>query len=127
MRSPNEIAEGAFLAHARSRRIIFDQLHVKETNPSIGVATDIVYGPQVVDDFSGMSPIKGGMAMQLKNAKIGILVYDPTLRRMISDLLNRNGARVFCTDKDEEIERVHEVIGLDVAVVEVRRGGICLN
>ena len=61
-------------------------------------------------------------AMELKDTRIGILVYDPPLRRMLSDLLNRNGAKVFCTDDEEEIEKINELIGLDVAVVEVEKG-----
>ena len=66
--------------------------------------------------------------MELKNAKIGILIYDPMLRWMLADLLNKNGARVFSTDDDEEIERINGLIGLDVAVVEVgKREGICPN
>jgi hypothetical protein len=66
--------------------------------------------------------------MELKNARIGILVYDPTLRRMLSDLLNKNGARVFSTDDDEEMERINDLLGLDVAVVEVeKRDTICPN
>jgi hypothetical protein len=59
--------------------------------------------------------------MELKNTKVGILIYDPTLRRMLSDLLNKNGAKVFSTDNDEEIEKINELIGLDVAVVEMER------
>ena len=65
--------------------------------------------------------------MELKNAKVGILIYNPTLRRMLCDLLNRNGARVFSTDDDEEIEKINELIGLDVAVVEMERKEICQN
>jgi hypothetical protein len=66
--------------------------------------------------------------MELKNAKIGILIYDRTLRRMLSNLLNKNGARVFSTDNDEEIEKINELIGLDVAVVEMgKEEGICPN
>ncbi len=66
--------------------------------------------------------------MELKNAKIGILIYDPTLRRMLSDLLNKNGAKVFSTDDDEKMEKINELIGLDVAVVGVeRRESFSLN
>ncbi len=66
--------------------------------------------------------------MELKNCRIGILVYDPILRRMLHDLLWKNGAVVYDTDDEEELERIYELIGLDVAVVEVEnREGICPN
>ena len=67
--------------------------------------------------------------MELKNCKIGILIYDQILRHMLSDLLNKNGAKVFSTDNDEEIEKINELIGLDVAVVEVGREPepFCMN
>ena len=67
--------------------------------------------------------------MELKNCKIGILIYDPMLRRMLSELLWKNGAVVYATDSDEDLKNIVELIGLDVAVVsvELRQEGFCLN
>ncbi len=47
-----------------------------------------------------ISEEKGGIAMELKNAKIGVLVNDPSLRRTLSDLLWKNGAVVYQTSHE---------------------------
>jgi DNA-binding response OmpR family regulator len=57
--------------------------------------------------------------MELKNAKIGVLVNDPTLRKTLSDLLWKNGAVVYATYDDEEMEQFIRIFNIRLVMVEV--------
>ncbi len=58
--------------------------------------------------------------MELRDCKIGVRIQDQTLRRMLSNLLWRNGAVVCCTESNEEI-------GLDLVIGEVKVELFCRN
>jgi hypothetical protein len=57
--------------------------------------------------------------MDLKNCKIGMLISDPILGRMLYDLLWKNGAVVHCAKDEEEMERFYRLLGFDLAIVEL--------
>jgi hypothetical protein len=57
--------------------------------------------------------------MALKNAKIGVLVNDSTLRQILSDLLWKNGAVVYPTDDDGEMEEFIRLFSIGLVIVEV--------
>ena len=57
--------------------------------------------------------------MELKNAKIGVLVNDPTLRKTLSDLPWKNGAVVYATYDDEEMEQFIRIFNIRLVMVEV--------
>ena len=67
--------------------------------------------------------------MELKNRQIGILIQDQTLRRMLHDLLVKNGVRVSCVADLEELELLTEKLGIEVAIIELRNPlqEFCLN
>jgi DNA-binding response OmpR family regulator len=68
--------------------------------------------------------------MELKNAKIGVLVNDPTLRKTLSDLLWKSGAVVYSTDDGEEMEQFIRMFHIGLVLVEVEPNvgeGFCLN
>lgn len=68
--------------------------------------------------------------MELKNAKIGMLINGPTLRRVFSDLLWKNGAVVYQTSHEEEMEQFIRIFNIGLVLVEVEekmREGFCPN
>jgi hypothetical protein len=60
--------------------------------------------------------------MELKNCRIGMLIADRMLRRMLSELLWKNGAAVYCADTEEEMAVLVERVGLELVVTKVNSG-----
>ena len=60
--------------------------------------------------------------MDLKNAKVGVLINDPILRRVLSDLLWKNGAVVYQTSHEEEMEQFIKIFNIGLVMVEVEQG-----
>ena len=57
--------------------------------------------------------------MELKDRRIGVLVADPTLRRLVYDLLIGNGARVSCAADENDLVTLIDHLDLELAVVSV--------
>jgi hypothetical protein len=67
--------------------------------------------------------------MELINRRIGVLVSDPTLRRLVYDLLTKRGARVSCAADEDDLVMLIDNLGLELAVVsvEMRSEPFCPN
>ena len=67
--------------------------------------------------------------MELKYCKVGVLISDSDLRKRLSDLLWQNGAVVYSTGDDDEMERWIQIFGIGVVVVDVepKSSQFCLN